>query len=247
MRIAGLLVAAMLCTASTAGSQSQEEVEAAACEVVRQALAEYHNIKLGTKRKDVEKYFAHDGGIHSPTTARFVSPVCITVKFDADFDVPITRERPRASPDDLVKAVSQLAIWYMGSPVRDPHPEFDPGRRPAFPDGNEPVDRSGGIRIEVPAPPPELVQHKRLACSVLQRVIDDAVRIKPGMARQAVEQHFNRDGRFANPARGRYTHPACGYIKIDIEYDVSPVLPVFSPNDVVKSVSKPFVRDLVTD
>ena len=82
------------------------------------------------------------------------------------------------------------------------------------------------------------------ACDAIRRAVDDSVRIRPGMMRKDVEKHFSEDGGMQFPLKGRYVWPLCMYLKLDVEYDLSPSRGknLTSPEDTVRTVSKLYVE-----
>ena len=86
------------------------------CALAERALAAYQEIKPGTTRKEVEKNFDYDGGIHFRERGRYTYRGCKYIKLGVDFSVePDIGNTPDPS-NDKVTAVSKLFIDY---PVKD--------------------------------------------------------------------------------------------------------------------------------
>jgi hypothetical protein len=80
-------------------------------------------------------------------------------------------------------------------------------------------------------------------CGVITRALSDYSRIRVGAQRKDVERYFERDGGFQSPSGTRYTHPACSYLHLDVEYQVeSSGKQAFSPDDTVSKVSRLYVQ-----
>lgn len=88
----------------------------AACATVRQALADSQRVGPGVKRKEVEKYFNHDGGLQFPDSGRYTHPRCTYLKLEVAFEAAPSRGSEPTSPDDTVRSVSKLYVDY---PVKD--------------------------------------------------------------------------------------------------------------------------------
>lgn len=82
------------------------------------------------------------------------------------------------------------------------------------------------------------------ACDAVRRALDDTMRIRPGMMRKEVEKYFSEDGGMQFQTRTRYVWTACAYLKLDVEYDLSPSRGknLTSPEDTVRTVSKLYVE-----
>jgi hypothetical protein len=106
-----MLFAAVLLLPLTPSSRPQEAQNAPACAMVRQALTAYQQIKVGSTRADVERYFIRDGGAQFRQNTRYVYRQCSYLHLDVDFE-----EKGEAgtslSPEDKVARVSKLYVDY---------------------------------------------------------------------------------------------------------------------------------------
>jgi hypothetical protein len=71
--------------------------------------------------------------------------------------------------------------------------------------------------------------------------------IKVGMTRGEVEKRFPEDGGERGVSPVRFTHPECGYFKIDVEFDFKRDAKeqgraIESPEDKVTKISKPYIE-----
>jgi hypothetical protein len=71
--------------------------------------------------------------------------------------------------------------------------------------------------------------------------------IKVGVTRGEIQKRFMMDGGFHSPSRVRFTHPECGYFKIDVEFDVKrdekdQGRAISSPEDKAMKISKPYIE-----
>jgi hypothetical protein len=82
------------------------------------------------------------------------------------------------------------------------------------------------------------------ACDAIRRAVDDSIRIRPGMMRKDVEKYFRDDGGMQFPPKARYLWRPCMYLKLDVEYDLSPSRGknLTSPEDTVRTISKLYVE-----
>lgn len=111
------LSTAFLSVSLTAARPSQEaSARAGACAMVQQALADSKRITPGVTRKEVERYFTHDGGLEFPNHAWYTYRQCNYIKLEVEFDPAPSRGSDFSSPDDAVKNVSKLFIDY---PAKD--------------------------------------------------------------------------------------------------------------------------------
>ena len=77
-------------------------------------------------------------------------------------------------------------------------------------------------------------------CAVVEEALRHASRIKVGMTRGEVEKYLQREGGLQFPDKTRYTSPKCPYLKLEVEFEISPrPEELFSPKDIVKGVAKP--------
>jgi hypothetical protein len=82
------------------------------CGLVEQALAAYREIKPDNTRREVEKNFDYDGGIHFRDHGRYTYRGCNYLKLEVDFHLaPDTGKVPN-SVNDTVTTVSKLFIDY---------------------------------------------------------------------------------------------------------------------------------------
>jgi hypothetical protein len=68
-------------------------------------------------------------------------------------------------------------------------------------------------------------------CSVVQSALADSRKIKPGMKRAEVEKYFTEEGGLQFREKSRYVHPACQYLKLEVEYELDRDREVSSPKD----------------
>ena len=77
---------------------------------------------------------------------------------------------------------------------------------------------AGGAIAAEPDRQPEDKAH----CEWLAKIVKQIQTIKVGMTRRAVEDVLIEDvGGFVNPKTMRYQHPACSYIKLDLEFELA--------------------------
>jgi hypothetical protein len=68
-----------------------------------------------------------------------------------------------------------------------------------------------------------------------------------GMARGEIEKRFAMDGGLQSVSTVRFTHPECGYFKIDVEFDFKrdekeQGRAIWSPGDKATKVSRPYIE-----
>ncbi len=82
------------------------------------------------------------------------------------------------------------------------------------------------------------------ACTIVRKALDDSQRIKPGMKRRQIEEYFKPDGGLQFPDNTRYVYRACGYIKLEVQFDASPLRGgnLISPDDTVRTASKLYIE-----
>ena len=90
------------------------------------------------------------------------------------------------------------------------------------------------------------------SCAIIRQAIDDTLQIKPGMTRADVEKKYQLDGGLQPlnlPSTTRYLYLKCSLIKIDVEFKAGADSKrgSLSPNDIVVSVSKPYLEYPFTD
>ncbi len=97
---------------SQSGSRETGEKD---CGVVRQALHDYGQIKVGTTRADLTKDFIPEGGMQFPTQTRYIYARCQYLHIEVDFELA----KPSSigfSPEDKITHVSKLYVEY---PAKD--------------------------------------------------------------------------------------------------------------------------------
>ena len=80
---------------------------------VAKCLKDFHAIKLGMTRQDIETQFQMDGGLQSVSPVRFTHPECRYFKVDVEFSFkrnPQDMGRAIISPDDKATKVSKPYI-----------------------------------------------------------------------------------------------------------------------------------------
>ena len=86
----------------------------------------------------------------------------------------------------------------------------------------------------------------------VERCLRDFALLKRGMTRQEVEGRFKLDGGLQSASPVRFTHPACPYFKIAVEFDfkrdsADQGRAVTGQGDKVIRVSKPYLEAPVMD
>jgi len=76
--------------------------------------------------------------------------------------------------------------------------------------------------------------------------------IKPGMTRGEIESKFPMDGGLQSVSPVRFTHPACAYFKIDVEFDfkrnaADQNRAIWGKDDKATKVLKPYIERPVSD
>jgi hypothetical protein len=84
------------------------------------------------------------------------------------------------------------------------------------------------------------------SCGIIREAIAEFGKIKPGMTRRKVEEHFERDGGLQFRGATRYTYSKCkdATIKVEIKFKLAGSVdrPAFSNDDTVVEVSKPYLE-----
>jgi len=80
------------------------------CQCVTDALSEIKNIKVGMKRKDLDKIFSIDGGLSVVDEARFVYIKCSYIKVKVRFE--LVEPLSDASPEDEIIEISKPYLEY---------------------------------------------------------------------------------------------------------------------------------------
>jgi hypothetical protein len=106
---------------SGGGGQTLRQPAAAAaaadCQCVTDALADIGKIKVGMKRKDLDKMFSADGGISAINPERFVYDKCRFIKVEVKFEFTDKGGKfPKGSPADEIVAISRP---YLEHPFYD--------------------------------------------------------------------------------------------------------------------------------
>ena len=81
----------------------------------------------------------------------------------------------------------------------------------------------------------------------VEKCLRDFESIKPGMTRGEIEKKFPMDGGLQGVSPGRFTHPECGYFKLDVEFDFKrnekdQGRAILSPEDKATKVSRPYIE-----
>ena len=86
----------------------------------------------------------------------------------------------------------------------------------------------------------------------VQQCLTDFKSVKTGMTRVEVETKLRIDGGLQGVSPVRYIHPDCDYFKIDVEFEFkrdekNQNRAILSPEDKVKTVSRPYIDFPVFD
>lgn len=118
-----IVVVTIICglfAATEPGLRQNSVKQQDSCAVVKEALDDSLHIKVGTTRREVEKYFTPDGGLQffstTRSTTRYVYLKCEFIKVDISFKSAVRGEQNLGSPDDIVENVSKPYLEY---PVTD--------------------------------------------------------------------------------------------------------------------------------
>ena len=85
-------------------------------------------------------------------------------------------------------------------------------------------------------------------CSLLGDALRDYEQIKAARTRRDVMKYFAPEGGMQFPGKTRYVHPMCGYLHVDVEFELvkpSEVSPL--PEDKVTEISKLYVDYSIKD
>jgi hypothetical protein len=119
VRIGAAVVAAVFCLATAVSWASQQKAAqsqpSSPCVVVAEALTASYNIKIGMTRREVEKYFVHDGGAQFAEKTRYVYRSCDYLQMEVEFNLKPSGKDLK-SPNDVVTATSKLFVAY---PAKD--------------------------------------------------------------------------------------------------------------------------------
>ena len=80
----------------------------------------------------------------------------------------------------------------------------------------------------------------------VEKCLRDFEGIKPGMTRGEIQKKFPMAGGFQTVSPVRFTHPECGYFKVDVEFDFKrnekdQNRVIESPDDKATKVSRPYI------
>ena len=108
-----------------------------------------------------------------------------------------------------------------------------------------------GLLPRASAQPPK-VEINKDGVTWVQKCLADFETLKTGMTREQVQSKFCMDGGLSSPSGGRFTHPACPYFKIEVEFDFqrNPAdqnRAVESKTDKVIRISKPYLETPFAD
>lgn len=87
------------------------------CKCVFDALSEIKKIKIGMKRKDLNKIFSFDGGVSAPNPQRFVYNQCNFVKVEVKFN--FVEKNERFPKDNLEDEITEISKPYLEDPFYD--------------------------------------------------------------------------------------------------------------------------------
>jgi len=111
-RIALLTVIFGLMGWSSARPGMKSDNQSECCQMVQEALGKSREIKPGATRREVEKNWTIDGGVHIRDEARYNYSKCEYIKVDIDFKRVAPTDQIEDSPDDLVTKVSKPFLAY---------------------------------------------------------------------------------------------------------------------------------------
>lgn len=96
---------------------SNDQSQSSSCKCVTDALSEIEKIKIGMKRKDLDKMFSIDGGISPVNPQRFVYEQCNFIKIEIKFEfIDKNNKFPKDNPEDKITEISKP---YLESPFYD--------------------------------------------------------------------------------------------------------------------------------
>jgi hypothetical protein len=81
------------------------------CELIERALRDYDQIKIGDRRKDVERRFRQGGGTQFPGTTRYAYVDSQFLHIDIEYQIDPSA-KISFSPDDVITKKSKLYIDY---------------------------------------------------------------------------------------------------------------------------------------
>lgn len=92
----------------------------------------------------------------------------------------------------------------------------------------------------VPKEPPS---DQDAACVLLGQALSDYQRVRGAKTRAEVVKYFTPDGGAQFPSKARYVHPRCGYVHLDVEFELlKPDQIKLLPDDRVISISKLYLE-----
>jgi hypothetical protein len=100
--------------------------------------------------------------------------------------------------------------------------------------------------LRAQAPPPR-AQPDKDRTQWVESCLKDFESIKAGMTRGQVEAKLSMDGGLQGVSPARFAHPACGYLKIDVEFEfkrnaADQNRAIVDKADKVTKVSKPYIQ-----
>jgi len=80
-------------------------------------------------------------------------------------------------------------------------------------------------------------------CALTREAMQETARIRVGMKRREVEEHFEKDGGVQFREETRYMYPKCHDIRMDVDFEAAPHSDPqkFSPDDIVTKLSTPYL------
>lgn len=81
------------------------------CTVVEQALSELNHIKVGAKRKEIEKQFVIDGGVTFRNETTYIFKLCPLIKIKVTFSQNEGSSTHNSS-NDVIRSISKPYIEY---------------------------------------------------------------------------------------------------------------------------------------
>ena len=105
--------------------------------------------------------------------------------------------------------------------------------------------------LRAQAPPPR-TQPDKDHTQWVESCLKDLESVKPGTTRGQVEGKLSKDGGLQGVSPVRFAHPACGYFKIDVEFEfkrntADQNRAISDTADKVTKVSKPYIERPFSD
>jgi hypothetical protein len=94
-----------LTSLSTPAPGQEPDTQAACCDVVKSALHDVQQLKVGMMRREVEEHFEQDGGFRPLGKENYVYRRCAYIHVDVEYKIGADAKGP--SPADKVVSVSQ--------------------------------------------------------------------------------------------------------------------------------------------